>query len=218
MSRVSVIGLYKTMSGKFSGFSNEEIHKIRSTSGASVKPNKENCNGKHFVKYSYIIMINFGCDLGANTMRRPTVTKAANNKIATKSIPTEPTKTAPTVNLPDLQHISISESDSSSTDNSLRNALHFKPLLVPEYQQTATERKESSAKTVLSPNQGEADLNESGNSPRTALRFVGISLREYEAQRRMVEEQNRHKKEMIYKEIEQRSVHCTMLNNSFQIT
>lgn len=36
-----------------------------------------------------------------------------------------------------------------------------------------------------------------------ALAFKGVSLKDYESQRRMVEEQNKQKKEILYRAIEQ---------------
>lgn len=111
--------------------------------------------------------------------------------------------------VPEIQNISISDSDSSSVDNSLRNALHFKPLSVPDYQQSSETPEtalSSQPESVAEQNKYDVVPKESVRSGSPTLPFVGVSLREYEAQRRMMEEQNRHKKDMIYKAIEQRYV------------
>lgn len=73
----------------------------------------------------------------------------------------------------------------SSTDNSLQEAIHFKPLPEVVYQESVTETSSNDDKSL---------------SPTL---FQGISLKDYEAQRRMVEEQNKHKKEILCKAIEQ---------------
>lgn len=80
---------------------------------------------------------------------------------------------------------------------------------MPDYQQTDTiirSESHSGAEICAVDNQDEEIPMESDRTPGSAGPFVGISLREYEAQRRMIEEQNRHKKEMIYKALEQRFV------------
>lgn len=130
----------------------------------------------------------------------------ANNKPLSKPNGTTTPRSQNTVNLPDIQNVSLADSDNSSADNSLRDALHFKPLPLPDYQQP-----ESARSAITSPNQTPSGGGGNENNPvepqqpaEPATQLKGISLREYEAQRRMVEEQNRHKKQLIYKAIEQR--------------
>lgn len=203
------------MSGKFSGFSQEDIHKIRAKSQASAKSNKENGSGKRhlylFILYFsiYTIIKSYTVPSKAHRSTLPTVSQTVANKPkATKS-----TKSDPPINTPELhlQQASLSETDSSSADNSLRNALHFKPLPVPDYQQTDTVRFElpPNPEELISnnPDVGDSNREEPDRTPATGP-LVGVSLREYEARRRMMEEQNRHKKDMIYKAIELRFVNC----------
>lgn len=72
----------------------------------------------------------------------------------------------------------------------LQDALHFKPL--PPRHDAIEEI---------------AGLEEETNRPDDALEkplaFKGISLKDYESQRRMIEEQNKQKKEILYRAIEQ---------------
>lgn len=138
-----------------------------------------------------------------NTARRPIAIAKANQKPSNQANRNTTTNaTAPTVNLLDV-HASIFDSDASSAEDSLRNALHFKPLPVPQRHHTDNEVCSAIASNTIEGNNGKENVEQdSVESPGTAL--IGVSLREYEAQRRMKEEQNMHRKQMIYNAIEQR--------------
>lgn len=111
-----------------------------------------------------------------------------------------------------LPNISLSTTSDSSGSNSLLDALHFKPLPAATYDS-------ESAAVVAVDAASSADVRSSGVAPasgsaRSGLSdggvadllvqtMKGVSLRDYETQRRMVEEQNKHKQAMLYKVIEQ---------------
>lgn len=113
----------------------------------------------------------------------------------------EPKQTESTQS-PTLGALSSNEQDTSSSiltssgDNFLQDAIHFKPL--PHKIYGATVDVES-----LKGMNSDSDLTGDSSVQETTTPFKGISLRDYEAQRRMVEEQNKHKKDILYKAIEQ---------------
>lgn len=77
------------------------------------------------------------------------------------------------------------------SNHHLQDALHFKPL--PSKQLPPVEEIAESEK----------EIKKSDDSTTTSHAFKGISLKDYESQRRMVEEQNKQKKEILYRAIEQ---------------
>lgn len=79
------------------------------------------------------------------------------------------------------------ETNMELSNNPLQEALHFKPL--PSTPPPTVQAVESKQKP------DEAQMN--------PLAMKGISLKDYENQRRMVEEQNKQKKEILYRAIEQ---------------
>lgn len=78
-------------------------------------------------------------------------------------------------------------------NNHLQDALHFKPL--PPKPLPIDEIVEI-----------ENEIKKPGDSTTNSIAFKGISLKDYESQRRMVEEQNKQKKEILYRAIEQQWV------------
>lgn len=82
----------------------------------------------------------------------------------------------------------------SSSINSLQEAIHFRPL--PPKANALPEDDLSAVSTDCE--QGIIESQQPAQSP-----FQGVSLKDFESQRRMQEEQNRQKKEMLYKAIEQ---------------
>lgn len=94
----------------------------------------------------------------------------------------------PTVNKPvDDAH----ETSHDLSSNPLQDALHFKPLPPPK--SVPIDEIVESAK----------ETKKSDDSSKDVVAFKGISLKDYESQRRMVEEQNKQKKEILYRAIEQ---------------
>lgn len=77
------------------------------------------------------------------------------------------------------------------SNNPLQEALHFKPLPPP---------KSVSIDDIV---ESAKDSHKVDGSSRDVAAFKGISLKDYESQRRMVEEQNKQKKEILYRAIEQ---------------
>lgn len=76
------------------------------------------------------------------------------------------------------------------SNNHLQDALYFKPL--PPKQLAIEEIAEI-----------EKEIRKPDDSSTNPIAFKGVSLKDYESQRRMVEEQNKQKKEILYKAIEQ---------------
>lgn len=95
--------------------------------------------------------------------------------------------------------VPIVEDDSSSNDSStmnsnLHNAMQFKPLppkLAPEDE------------SILQSTDVETGNDEISNYTEINSPFKGMSLKDFESQRRVVEEQNKQKKELLFKTIEQ---------------
>ena len=100
------------------------------------------------------------------------------------------------------KHLSADETQLSSLNNTLQEAIHFKPLPRTVVADSTTD--ESICEITESISKAFAKHDE--EEPPAPSPFMGISLKDYEAQRRMVEEQNKHKKEVLYKAIEQQYV------------
>ncbi len=81
--------------------------------------------------------------------------------------------------------------DGELSNNHLQEALHFKPL--PSKPLPIVDEIVELEKEIRRPDE----------SLKNPLAFKGVSLKDYESQRRMVEEQNKQKKEILYKAIEQ---------------
>lgn len=175
------------MSGKFGGFSQDDINKIK-----TITKNKE--NSKSLLRYclQYATHLTF-IYLPVKTVNRPVVKKLMPQQ---KTIPTVPAQPQ-SAQSPALAALSSNEQDTSSTsvDNFLQDAIHFKPL--PHLVYGATVDVESLHGISAS------ELTDDSAVQETTIPFKGISLKDYEAQRRMVEEQNKHKKDILYKAIEQ---------------
>lgn len=117
-----------------------------------------------------------------------------------KTHPIEPTQSQ-SAQSPALGALSLLEQDTSSSvlstgDNFLQDAIHFKPLPHKVYGATVD------VESLQGINSASA-LTDDSSVQEMPIPFKGISLKDYEAQRRMVEEQNKHKKDILYKAIEQ---------------
>jgi len=157
------------MSGKFNGFSQDYIEKLKSNPRTNKENNKPNISEKiksHPPVKSTTIK-------PQQKQQQPTV-----EKLAIKPVDNE------------------NDINDESTNHLLQDALHFKPLPPKRFPHTPDEATdveiEISKKTDESP---------STNS----FAFKGISLKDYQSQRRMVEEQNKQKKEILYSAIERQS-------------
>lgn len=94
----------------------------------------------------------------------------------------------------------IINNDSDSTEESLNNlneAVYFKPL--PNIKKCPP-----GDESILPSNQGNSSDNDEINKNEIDSPFRGMSLKDFETQRRFIEEQNKLKKDLIYKAIEQR--------------
>ncbi|XP_059612625.1 RAB6-interacting golgin [Phlebotomus argentipes] len=89
------------------------------------------------------------------------------------------------------EEVHKNESDTTeSTIERIEEEIHFKPLETPQAEVS-----------VVVPEDGEKQGEETGQpSP-----FRGVSLREFEAQRKLMEEHNKQKQDLLYKAIEQHS-------------
>lgn len=174
------------MSGKFGGFSQDDINKIKTNT-----KNKENSKSLHISQYATHPTSTY---LPVKTVKPPVVKKLMPQP---KTNPTE-SKKSQSAQSPALGALSSNEQDTSSiltTDNSLQDAIHFKPLPHKVYGPTVDVESLHGINT--------ADEIDDSAIQETTTPFKGISLKDYEAQRRMVEEQNKHKKDLLYKAIEQ---------------
>lgn len=77
-----------------------------------------------------------------------------------------------------------------SDNHQLQDALHFKPL--PSKHLPIDETAELDREIITKPDE----------SSTNSHAFKGVSLKDFESQRRMVEEQNKQKKEILYRAIE----------------
>lgn len=117
--------------------------------------------------------------------------------------------------------------DSISTIPSFQEALHFKPLIPSISQNTGiigSERSVSPAQqqeksSVNNCNNGNNNDNNDNNNNMNNIKndecdgvnghrsmFQGVSLKDFENHRKMIEEQNRQKKDLLAKALEQRYV------------
>lgn len=116
------------------------------------------------------------------------------NQVAKSVVPAEaPQTNNNTHNINNNIEISL---ESNDTIKSLQEAVHFRPL--------STQRSVSSEDTNDTNSIGKMATNgdDSDGEPRSL--FQGISLKDFERHRKMVEEQNKQKKEMLTRAIEQR--------------
>lgn len=84
-------------------------------------------------------------------------------------------------------HKSECDTTTDSTIETIRENMHFKPLETP--QESSVEVPE--------------DVEEKPEETAKPSPFRGISLREFESQRKMMEEHNKQKQDMLCKAIEQ---------------
>lgn len=89
------------------------------------------------------------------------------------------------------------DSSIASLRSAFKDAMEFKP---PADRLKEEENKESIDKQIQNDNNSEF---EDENEEEKVVPFKGMSLKDYEARNRMVKEQNRIKKEMLCKAIEQ---------------
>lgn len=118
--------------------------------------------------------------VGARGIRRVVEKKTETRKEPDKAVIKEPLK---------------NDSPDSSM-SSLQEAVHFRPL------STKIESKEvPSDESILHVDKSEEKIKTiNGGSP-----FKGVSLKDFESQRKMIEEQNKQKKDLLYKAIEHHS-------------
>ncbi|KAJ6640710.1 RAB6-interacting golgin [Pseudolycoriella hygida] len=147
------------MSGKFHGFSQDYIEKLKSNPKTNRENNKPNISER----------TKSHPPAKATTMKQQSVEKPAFRPVDSKQ-----------------------EINEELSNNHLKDALHFKPL--PAKPLPSEEIAEL-----------EKEIKKSDNLTGNPLPFKGISLKDYESQRRMVEEQNKQKKEILYRAIEQHS-------------
>lgn len=198
------------MSGKFSGFTQDDIAKLKNK-------NKENGIGKYNQlqnKSNATSSIKkYFTPAPKTSAARPILRKQmpsaggpakTNQTLATKTPPPEQlTATGGGGGGADSNNITTSSSTSSiaCTDNSMQDAIHFKPLPQKVYgvpDLSLTSNDDDSGRTAA-----DDDSVQMMPPPHATTPFKGISLKDYEAQRRMVEEQNKYKKEMLCKALEQ---------------
>lgn len=79
------------------------------------------------------------------------------------------------------------------SNNPLQDALYFKPL-PPKQHPNVIDETTGLEREIIKQDE---------SSPVNSLPFKGVSLKDYESQRRIIEEQNKQKKEILYKAIEQ---------------
>lgn len=131
------------------------------------------------------------------------VAAGASKGIASKPATTTTTATPITMATSHANNNNDISLESNDTIKSLQEAVHFRPL--------STQRSVSSDKNAsengseyLNNNDGPR-CGENGHDSDSDRRiFQGISLKDFEQHRKMVEEQNKQKKEMLTKAIEQR--------------
>lgn len=87
----------------------------------------------------------------------------------------------------------INEDDSFS--QKIQEAIHFKPL--PKHE---TEVPSAADESILNVN---LSIDSDNTSPLVNPTKMGVSLRDFETQRKLIEEQNRQKKDILCKAIEQ---------------
>lgn len=86
-------------------------------------------------------------------------------------------------------------------NNPIQEGIFFKPLTNLNYTQDDESILPSNLlnnNDVIDEQSREEPTDNDGASP-----FKGMSLKDFEAQRKMIEEQNKHKKDLLYKAIEQ---------------
>lgn len=90
--------------------------------------------------------------------------------------------------------------ESNETIKSLQDAVHFQPL--PAKKIISSQSTEETA--ISNDNNGAMDSMSSEENEKLNTRFQGISLKDFEQHQKLVEEQNKQKKELLTRAIEQR--------------
>uniref|UniRef100_A0A336MPQ7 RAB6-interacting golgin n=1 Tax=Culicoides sonorensis TaxID=179676 RepID=A0A336MPQ7_CULSO len=174
------------MAGKFNGFSQDEINKVQLRTGL-----KENVKNGPTVK-KHLGIRRSPSDASNNNERKShscvshSHGGAAANPISKTTKPrSRPTSAS---RIPDMSVDDIE-------NNPLQDAVHFKPLppRIEPIEDAAILREEGET-IELEP------CNELDSSP-----FRGVSLKDFEQQRKYIEEQNRQKVQILQKAIEQHS-------------
>lgn len=177
------------MSGKFHGFSQDYIEKLKSNPKTTKENRKEIRNViATIAKYSVTLAVD-----------RPNIAERTRSQPPAKAAIIKPQQHQQQVKpqIPKPPANNDNETSVDTSNNPLHDALHFKPL--PTTTAPAIEEiVELQQETVKPP------VNASSNP----MAFKGVSLKDYESQRRMVEEQNKHKKQILYRAIEQQWVFC----------
>lgn len=143
-----------------------------------------------------------------------------NNKPSTNgSKPIAPKSTTAPVTMAAIQTNNNNDISLQSNDTikSLQEAVHFRPLATQRSVSSDRNPSENGSDSVN--NNDEPRNGENGHDSDSDRRiFQGISLKDFEQHRKMVEEQNKQKKEMLTKAIEQRWVNfhfCIASKNAF---
>lgn len=165
------------MATKFNGFTQDEINKI-------TKPDKP----------KKVQMMSRG-------IRRVPDRKTAQGDILGRDVNDKLSsvqKDAPNKTLPKLSEPADNSLDSTIT--SMQEVLHFKPLPAKNAQK-AMHEPPAEDESILHISSG----NESQPGMEASSPFRGISLKDFQAQQKLIQEQNKQKKELLHKAIEHHS-------------
>lgn len=136
------------------------------------------------------------------TDKKPPPTKTESNDARKKSVP--------------VKESALDKPMTEESMTTLQEAVHFRPLPAVRRQSKSKEENgdnEDSDESILHISRSDNESNGINlekkpvtvNSP-----FKGISLKDFESQRKLIEEQNKQKKAMLYKAIEQYSEKTAM--------
>lgn len=180
----------KTMSDKFNGFSPEDITKITSNSLKPMKPATVRSHGirrmpdKKDPPRSHEI----------NKIKKP---DRKTNQKGQGTSPLPPQEDS-------MDEINLNKSMSKS----IEGALFYQPI--PKIQQNSQEPKSLPSPSLNISNESDS-LNDSSILPEpdslanVESPFKGVSLKDFESHRKMIEEQNKQKKDLLQKAIEAHS-------------
>lgn len=162
------------MSGRFNGFSQDEIHSIhRGIDGRPIKKAKP---------------------------RATTSNSANNNKNVHQTKPAE--KSAKVEDAPPLQSANDGACDTSNTSNesvsSLHEVLFFKPLPRDQFDNVDLNGDEPTSTTAT------ADDGTSNGQHTERSIYQGISLKDFDSHRQMIEESNKEKKQILARALDER--------------
>uniref|UniRef100_A0A0K8TSW2 RAB6-interacting golgin n=1 Tax=Tabanus bromius TaxID=304241 RepID=A0A0K8TSW2_TABBR len=171
------------MSGKFNGFTQDDINKIAN------RTNK----AKNFLN---------GPGIRRVPDKKPPSTKTESNDATKKSAP--------------AKDCALDKPMTEESMTSLQEAVHFRPLPAVRRQSKSKEEHsdpENTDESILHISRSENESNAKNLEKKPVMvnsPFKGISLKDFESQRKLIEEQNKQKKAMLYKAIEQYSEKTAM--------